>query len=285
MEWISTYKQDIEFAIDTFFKERYHREDVTEEEKKLREAVLYAVKSTFSGRIHPVLAMVVYEEVLGLTADTAIPVFIGLEFITISTRLHGELAGIKDPYKSPDISFVKKYGNTMTLLAGNALMSMGLECLSKWSKLDLIQETLRAIDDTGVIRWMTRDVLLDHTTISEAEYIALNDEEMARLVIASFLVWAYFASAASEMMIDQLKRYAVFLCRLYQVKKDMWAYEAAQSFPPSEREKNVVDFLWMEKTKALLENLQFELLKMTQNFQSSKFSDLIDYFGGEREIS
>jgi geranylgeranyl pyrophosphate synthase len=131
MEWISTYKQDIEFAIDTFFKERYHREDVTEEEKKLREAVLYAVKSTFSGRIHPVLAMVVYEEVLGLTADTAIPVFIGLEFITISTRLHGELAGIKDPYKSPDISFVKKYGNTMTLLAGNALMSMGLECLSK----------------------------------------------------------------------------------------------------------------------------------------------------------
>jgi hypothetical protein len=35
---------------------------------------------------------------------------------------------------------------------------------------------------------MTRDVLLDHTTISEAEYIALNDEEMARLVIASFLV-------------------------------------------------------------------------------------------------
>ena len=76
MEWISNYKQDIEFAIDDFFKERYRREDITEQEKKLREAVLYAVKSTSSGRIHPVLAMVVYEEVLGLTADTAIPVFI-----------------------------------------------------------------------------------------------------------------------------------------------------------------------------------------------------------------
>ena len=285
MEWISTYKQDIEFAIDAFFKERYQREDVTEQEKKLREGVLYAVKSTFSGRIHPLLAMVVYEEVLGLTADTAIPVFIWMEFIAISTRLHGELAGVKNPYKSPDISFSKKYGESMTLLVGDALMTMGLESLAKWSKIDLIKEALKAIDDTGIIRWMTRDILLDHTTISEAEYIALNDEEMARLITASFVVGALFASAASDMLIDQLKRFAVFLCRLYQVKKDMGIYEASLSFPPSEREKNVVDFLGMDKTKALLENLQFELLKMTQNFQSSKFSDLIDYFGGEREIS
>lgn len=67
-------------------------------------------------------------------------------------------------------------------------MVMGLECLAKSSKIDLIQETLRAIDDTGVIRGMTRDILLDHTTITEAEYIALHDEELSRLITASFLV-------------------------------------------------------------------------------------------------
>jgi geranylgeranyl pyrophosphate synthase len=76
---------------------------------------------------------------------------------------------------------------------------------------------------------MTRDVLTDHTTITEAEYIALHDEETSRLVASSFIIGAYFASAAPEMLINQLRQYAVFLGRIYQVKKDILAYETRQA--------------------------------------------------------
>jgi geranylgeranyl diphosphate synthase, type II len=285
MEWIITYKQDIESAIDTFFSERFQREDVTKEEKRLRETILDAVKSGSPRRLHPMIAMVVYEEVLWLTADTAIPVFIGLEFIRISFSLHGQIAGTTDTdAKTGNTSFLKKYGETMTLLTGDALMTIGLECLAKGSKIDLVQEVLRWIDDSGMIRGMTRDVLVDHMSISEAEYIALHDEETARLMSSAFVVGALFASAAPDILIDQLRRFSVFLCRIHQVKKDIHLYEQSLWHPEIEREKNVVDFLWIEKAKALCENLQFELLKMTQNFQSSKFSDLIDVFSEWKEL-
>ncbi len=126
---------------------------------------------------------------------------------------------------------------------------------------------------------MTRDVLTDHTDITEGEYIALHDEETSRLFASSFIIGAYFASAAPEVLIDQLRRFAVFLGRIYQVKKDIIAYEARQGQPEdAKREHDVIDFLGIEKARNLFENLEFELLKMTRNFQSSKFADLIPIF-------
>ena len=91
--------------------------------------------------------------------------------------------------------------------------------------MNLVDEALHAIDDTGALRGMTRDVLTDHSSITEAEYIALHDEKTSRLLAASFVIGAYFASAAPDILIDQLRRFAVFLGRAYQVKRDIIAYE------------------------------------------------------------
>lgn len=145
--------------------------------------------------------------------------------------------------------------------------------------MNLIDEALRAIDDSGVVRGMTREVLLDHSTITEAEYIAMHDEETSRLVASSLIIGAYFASAAPDILIDQLRRFSVFLGRIYQVNKDIHEYESRTSAEQaSHTERNVIDFLGIEKAKALYDNLEFELLKMTRNFQSTKFADLIEIF-------
>ncbi len=284
MQWTQDYKQDIEMAIDTLFAEHYKSENMTDEEKKMQEAVIYAVKLGDPARLHPMVAMVVYEEILGLTADTALPVFIGLEFLHIAMKIHKEILWIspKETLWTPRYS--EKYGQSITLLIWETLTTLGIECLTKWWKISLVDEALHAIDDTGAIRGMTRDLLLNHSTITEAQYIAMHDEEMSRLVSSSFLIGAHFSSAAPEMLLDQLRRFAVFLCRIHQIKKDMDVYESSLSMPSDERERNVVDFLWAEKTKALFENLEFELLKLTREFQSSKFADLIEIFTQAKEI-
>jgi geranylgeranyl pyrophosphate synthase len=277
MEWLEKYKEDINSAIESFFSEHYFRENITDEEKQLQEGVMYALNYDNPPRIHPILAMVVYEEILGLMADTALPVFIGLEFIHIGLKLHGDALGLRakraPEWKTP---FLEKYGMPMTILVGDALISMGIECLTKGWKMNLVEEVLHAIGDSGVVRGMTRDVLTDHSSITEAEYIALHDEETSRLLSSSFVIGAYFASAAPEILIDQLRRYSVFLGRIYQVKKDILAYEARWKGPHSNLD--VIDFLGIEKAHALFENLEFELLKMTRNFQSPKFADLIPIF-------
>ena len=102
---------------------------------------------------------------------------------------------------------------------------------------------------------------------------------MSRLLASSFVIGAYFASAAPEVLIDQLRRFAVFLGRIYQVKKDILAYEAREKRgETTHTDQDVIDFLGIEKARNLFENLEFELLKMTRNFQSSKFADLIPTF-------
>ena len=167
----------------------------------------------------------------------------------------------------------------MTILVWDALVSMWMECLTRGGKMNLVEEVLRAIDDSGMVRWMTRDILIDHANITEAEYIALHDEETSRLIASSFIIGAYFASAAPAILIDQLRRYAVYLWRIYQVNKDILEFESRKGGDSEQgKQKNVIDFLCIEKAKALYENLEFELLKMTQDFQSSKFSDLIQVF-------
>lgn len=145
--------------------------------------------------------------------------------------------------------------------------------------MNLVEEALHAIDDSGAIRGMTRDALIDHSNITEAEYIALHDEKTSRLLSSSFVIGAHFASAAPDYLIDQLRRFAVFLGRAYQVKQDLNAYEARLALGNTEHEfHDVIDFLGIEKTRALFENLEFELLKMTVNFQSPKFADLVPIF-------
>jgi hypothetical protein len=118
MEWLIQYRKDINTAIDEFFAEHYRRENITDEEKQLRDAILYALSSDEPPRIHPILAMVVYEEVLGLTADTALPVFIGLEFVHMGLKLHSETLGLEDKH-IPEMNtpFVQKYGDPMAILA------------------------------------------------------------------------------------------------------------------------------------------------------------------------
>ncbi len=101
MEWLIEYKEDINNAIETFFSEHYHQTHITSEEKQFQEALLFAVHHDNPNRIHPILAMIVYEEVLGLTADTALPVFIGLEFIHIGLKLHSEILGLEEDNRKP----------------------------------------------------------------------------------------------------------------------------------------------------------------------------------------
>lgn len=90
MNWIEEHRQYINNGLDRFFRNRYH-DEVTPSEKIFQDAMLYAVRPDNRTRIHGILSMVVYEEVLGLlAADSVVDILIGLELIHISASLHIE---------------------------------------------------------------------------------------------------------------------------------------------------------------------------------------------------
>ena len=278
MNWIDTYKQSIDSTIDRFFREHYHA-NATENEKTLQEAVLYAVHFGNPSRIHGILSMVAYEEVLGLTADPILPVLIGLEFIHTSYLLHGDVAWIHNIYHFGENSPLQKYGTPMMVIVGDILMELGMECLTHGNNMKIIREVLSSTWDVGVMRGIARDMLTDRETISEGEYITMYDEELARFIVASLLVWAYMAGDSPDLLRDQFRQFGTFLARLYQVGMDLSLYEKGKNGQwIISRDRWVVDFLGYDKTKDLYENLNLELMKMTTNFQNSKFHDIVDFF-------
>lgn len=280
MNWVEEYKQNINIAINHFFREHY-RKEVSANETVFQEAVLYAMQYGEPTRIHPILSMVVYEEILWLTAaNSIISVLIGIEFIHVGLSLHTDAIGIVDHYADGDAPLIKKYGESMAILVGDALVDLGFDCLSRGGKVNIIQEIIQATGDVGMIRGLSRDVLTDHNVISESEYIAMYDEEIAKIIGASLVIWAMMAGDVQQSLIDQLRQFWIFLARLYRVRLDVADYEKGKdsSNASFSRRRGVVDFLWYEKSKDLVSTLQFELLKMTENFQNPKFKDLVEFF-------
>ena len=76
----------------------------------------------------------------------------------------------------------------MMVIVGDILMDLGMECLTHGNNMKIIREVLTSTGDAGVMRGITRDMLTDHESISEGEYITMYDEELARFVVSSLLV-------------------------------------------------------------------------------------------------
>jgi geranylgeranyl pyrophosphate synthase len=147
MSWLTEYKTHTDTAIDAFFRDHYTG-NITPNEQIFHEAISYAVKFGNPSRIRPILAMVVYEELLGLTAESALVNFIGLEFIHIGLLLHGDVIGIRRSFAYENMPPVmEKYGKPMTILVGDALVALGIEALTRLGKMSIIDEIIHAITD------------------------------------------------------------------------------------------------------------------------------------------
>lgn len=165
-------------------------------------------------------------------------------------------------------------------MVGDILYEIGIERLSQSGNMQIIREMLTSTGDVGFLRGVARDILTDHTVISEKEYLTMYDEKLARGIISSFLIGSMLAGDTSQLLKDQFRQFGTFLARIYQVGHDIGLHERAMVNPETElnRERGVVDFVGYEKAKNLSEELYIELMKMTGGFQNSKFQDIITIF-------
>ncbi|MFZ2255580.1 MAG: hypothetical protein WAW30_02895 [Patescibacteria group bacterium] len=117
---------------------------------------------------------------------------------------------------------------------GDILIDLGIERLSQSGNMQIVREALAASGDTGYLRGMARDILTDHTVISEKEYLTMYDEKLARNIIASFLIGSMLAGDASQLLKDLFRQFGTFLARIYQVGHDIDIHESGISNPNSE---------------------------------------------------
>jgi geranylgeranyl pyrophosphate synthase len=281
-DWYDTYRGKVDSAIAEYFDKRYNSL-VTTREKEFQEALRYAVE--WNGkRIRVILSMIIYEELMGLPADVILNYLIGIELIHAYSLAHDDLPAMdNDELRRWELTVWKKYGETIGILVGDALQSMGIECIAEAKNSEAVLEITRAIGDMGMVRWQIRDIKEDHTNIDQKEIIRLHDEKTGKLFTASLLIGAYLAGARDSHILEQLRWFGVLLGRAFQVRDDILDYEGHQDVlgkatqKDAAKNKGIVAFMGIDRAKKLLSDLEYTLLEISNTFQTSKFADVIEY--------
>ena len=284
-DWYDIYKSKVDSAIAEYFDKR-HNMLVSEREREFQEALKYAVEGK-GKRIRVILAMIIYEELMWLPADVILQYLIGIEFIHAYSLVHDDLPSLdNDEFRRWELTVWKKYGEATGILVGDALQSMGIECLAEAKNPEVILEITRAIGDMGMVRWQVRDIFEDHTKIDQKEIIRLHDEKTGKLFTASLIIWANLAWAGDSHMIEQLRWFGVLLGRAFQVQDDILDFEGDKDIVGKStgkdvaKHKGIVAFMGIDRAKKLLADLEYALLETSNNFQTSKFADIVEYVVG-----
>jgi geranylgeranyl diphosphate synthase, type II len=119
---------------------------------------------------------------------------IGIEFIHAYSLVHDDLPAMdNDELRRGQMTVWKKYGEAMGILVGDALLTMGIECLAQAKNPQVIIELTQAIGDMGMIRGQVRDIADDQTKMDQKEIIRLHDEKTGRLFTSAFIIGATMA--------------------------------------------------------------------------------------------
>jgi len=123
----------------------------------LHKAMRYAVSSG-GKRIRPVLTLASFEACGGKDASI-MPVACAIELIQSYTLIHDDLPCMdNDDYRRGKLSCHKKFGEAVALLAGDALLTLSFERLSKTGNAKVVEEVSGAIGSLGTVGGQVVDI-------------------------------------------------------------------------------------------------------------------------------
>ncbi len=224
LSWLPHYQDQIHSVLHTLFTTRYTSN--TEVEKLYEEAIAYAVEGG-GKRLRPILTLISYEQVSGLPASREVmDIALGIECIHCFTLVHDDLPCMdNDELRRGKPTVWKKYGETMAVLIGDTLQTLGFELIAQSGHAAVVREIAHAIGDMGVTRGQVRDTLLRHDTLTLPELLRIHDEKTGGFIASALVSGALAAGAASEK-VESFRRFGFLLGRAFQIKDDILDYES-----------------------------------------------------------
>lgn len=216
---MSLYKTEIDQALIKDLDARYNRNDISEPERILEEAVRHAVLSS-GKRIRPMLALLGYTVTGGENREDILQWIIGLEYLHCYTLVHDDLPAMDNDTLRRWVPTVwAKYGEYTGVLVGDALQSMAFESLAKLGNTDIILLVAQMIGDLGVVRGQMKD-MNPELYPDESSILRLHYEKTALFLGTAIEVGGILAGAPEETC-EQLKKYGTSLGLLFQITDDI----------------------------------------------------------------
>jgi geranylgeranyl diphosphate synthase type II len=180
-------------------------------------------------RIRPILTIAA-AEAIGSTAPGLMPVACSLEFIHTYSLIHDDLPAMdNDDFRRGKPTNHKVYGEAMAILAGDALLTMAFDMISRPDlmkgcdpvrQVRLIQELAYGSGNGGMVGGQVFDIQAENIDIDLATLQTIHKHKTGMLIRAAVRMGAV-AAGATDRQLDDLTGYAENIGLAFQIADDV----------------------------------------------------------------
>ena len=187
--------------------------------------------SLFAGgkRVRPILTIAAYEAVGG-SSPFILPLAASLELIHSYSLIHDDLPAMdNDDYRRGKLTNHKVFGEAMAILAGDALLTMAFDLVSRPESADgldpraqvrVIQELAAGSGDVGMVGGQVADIEAEGKDIDLATLEGVHRWKTGKLIRASVRIGGIAGGATAEQ-VNRLTAYAEDIGLAFQIADDV----------------------------------------------------------------
>jgi len=248
--------------------ENYLEKVLQGDDSRLYAAMRYAVLSE-GKRFRPLLLMASGQS-FGASPEILLPFACALEFIHNYSLIHDDLPSMdNDDWRRGQPSCHRAFGEDVALLAGDSLLTLAFEVMSKApvpeeliaNKIAAIAEVSRQAGPRGMIAGQFLDISLQPSELTEELIFELMQKKTGALIVAAAKVGALLAGA-SEEEVSLMESFGQRLGLAFQVRDDI--LDAGQSDSQLIERPNYAQLVGLDKARQLLKSLVQEAINLLQ---------------------
>jgi len=259
--------------------ENYLEKVLQGDDSRLYAAMRYAALSE-GKRFRPLLLMASGQS-FGASPEILLPFACALEFIHNYSLIHDDLPSMdNDDWRRGQPSCHRAFGEDVALLAGDSLLTLAFEVMSKApvpeeliaNKIAAIAEVSRQAGPRGMIAGQFLDISLQPSELTEELIFELMQKKTGALIVAAAKVGALLAGA-SEEEVSLMESFGQRLGLAFQVRDDI--LDAGQSNSQLIERPNYAQLVGLDKARQLLKSLVQEAINLLQ--KANRLSGELEY--------
>jgi len=259
--------------------ENYLEKVLQGDDSRLYAAMRYAALSE-GKRFRPLLLMASGQS-FGASPEILLPFACALEFIHNYSLIHDDLPSMdNDDWRRGQPSCHRAFGEDVALLAGDSLLTLAFEVMSKApvpeeliaNKIAAMAEVSRQAGPRGMIAGQFLDISLQPSELTEELIFELMQKKTGALIVAAAKVGALLAGA-SEEEVSLMESFGQRLGLAFQVRDDI--LDAGQSNSQLIERPNYAQLVGLDKARQLLKSLVQEAINLLQ--KANRLSGELEY--------
>lgn len=255
---------------------------------KIREIMSYSVMAG-GKRLRPLLFLVTLHTLGKKITENEIRIACGIELIHTYSLIHDDLPAMdNDDYRRGRLTSHKKWGEAEAILAGDALLPMGIQWIAQGSHLaELVEIITRAVGPNGMVggQYLDIDSTNNDSVKDNANFI--NNMEWLKtgcLIEASVEMAAVYAEAKDSEK-QALINFSRYFGRSYQIYDDLvdvveTTEEAGKATHKDEEEgkNNTYTLLGLDASRQELQEMVADGKKSLADFDNQMLAEFFDLY-------